>query len=283
MRIGNKYIGGDKPCFIVAEAGLAHGGNKDKAFELIDVAVKGGADAVKFQMYRAKELIDHTRDYDLYERYKRKELGDDTFIKLKSYAEGKGIIWFAAPHTEGALEDLRRMGVELYKVGSGEKGSDLIGKVLAANKPTFISTGMRTHSQVMDMVERFGDKRVCFLHCVTMYPVHPHLANIGFLRLLGAACGQVGSLVGYSCHMAGTMGIEAAVAMGAKVIEKHIKLEDTEGQDVLGALDAEEFRVMVKKVRMIESILGEERRIYSGEERGSERWALKGKDGKRPL
>ncbi len=281
MRIGSKTIGSE--CFIVAEAGVAHDGDPKRAFELIDVAVRAGADAVKFQIYRTRDLIDHKRRPELYLRFKKKELPFEAFEKLERYSLEKGLLWFATPHTISGLDYLKKLGVPLYKIGSGEKGSRLFGKILDVGKPTIISTGMRTQSEVLRMVELYGGKQTAFLHCVTMYPVHPHLANMSFLKRLIAACGQVGSLAGYSCHMAGTVGVEMAVTLGAKIIEKHIKLPDSEGQDTLCALDGKEFGLMVKKIRHIETILGSEDRVYSGEEKEAESWALKRKDGKRPI
>lgn len=283
MRIGNQYIGGDKPCFIVAEAGLSHGGDPSKAFELVDAAVSGGADAVKFQVYRTRDLIDRNRDPELFTRFKSKELRFEVFGELKQYAKERGIVFFATPHTLSGLDYLRGIGIPIYKVGSGERGSKLFGKILEMGKPTFISTGMRTQSEVLRMVELYGGKKTAFLHCVTMYPVPPHFANLGFLRRLGVACGQVGSLMGYSCHMEGTLGVELAVAMGAKIIEKHLMLPGTVGQDVSCSLFAGDFRAMTKKIRMIESAVGEEGRVYSGAEKDNEKWACKSKDGKRPL
>ena len=284
MNVGSRKVGRNEPCFVVAEAGLAHGGSREAAFELVDTAVRGRADAVKFQIYRAKELIDHVRAPEWYGRFRKKELPYDVFGELKVYAESKGLVWFATPHTLSAVEYLRWLGVGLYKVGSGEKGSDaVLGAVLDTGKPIIISLGMRTHFDAYRMVRDFGNDRVAFLHCITMYPVPPHYANLGFLRTLDRWCDTRGSIMGYSDHLDGMLGCEVAVAGGAKIIEKHIKLEDSEGQDTLCSLTGKEFRVMVHKIRQIESLFGERRRVYTAEERESEAWALKGKDGKRPL
>lgn len=279
MKICNKEVGGESPCFIVAEAGLAHGGDPKKAFELIDVAVEGGADAVKFQVYKTEDLVEGNRNSELFDRFKSKELGYSVFKELSEYAKEKGIIWFATPHTEDALGVLQGLGVPCYKIGSGEKGSGLFGKIIDTGKPVFISTGMRTHSEIIKLVSEWNLPNVIFLHCVTMYPVHPHHANLGFLNTLK----QLGVKYGYSCHMPGIVGVEVAVALGAKVIEKHIKLQESTGQDTLCALFKDELRAMVKKVRLIETVLGSQIRVYSEEERINEKWALKSEDGRRPL
>lgn len=283
MRVGKRGIGGQNPCFIVAEAGLAHEGSEKLAFSLVDAAVRGRADAVKFQVYRAKELVDYERDRELYDRFKRKELKYEVFGKLKEYAESKGLIWFATAHTMSAFDYLRSLGMELWKVGSGERYGDLFGAVMDTGKPVIVSTGMRWQHEIFDLIDRYGGKNVCFLHCVTQYPTIPHYLNMNFLDRLGVVCRQKNSVMGYSCHLEGSLGVEIAVSKGAKVVEKHLKLEESTGQDTHGALFAEDFRKMETRVREIEHLLGSDIRVYSSEERENEKWALKGKDGKRPL
>ena len=284
MKIRDKEIGGDSPCFIVAEAGLAHEGNEENAYLLIDHAVDAGADAVKFQIYNTKELIERGRDAELYDRFKRKELPYKVFADLKKYAENKGIIWFATPHNQSAFKYLKSLNVDLYKIGSGEREENLIKSILNTKKPVFISTGMREHTDVIDLVRRYGSRKVAFLHCITMYSVIEEYANINFLKTLEMVCDTYKSVVGYSDHLSGTLGVEIAVARGAKIIEKHFILDSTKGNDVKGGLQKKEFSGMVKKIRQIERILGTEYRNYSDSERENELWALKNpKDWKRPL
>jgi len=284
MKIRDKEIGGDSPCFIVAEAGLAHEGVEENAYLLIDHAVDAGADAVKFQIYNTKDLIERSRDAELYDRFKRKELPYKVFADLKKYAENKGIIWFATPHNQSAFKYLKSLNVDLYKIGSGEREENLIKSILNTKKPVFISTGMREHTDVIDLVRRYGSRKVAFLHCITMYSVIEEYANINFLKTLEMVCDTYKSVVGYSDHLSGTLGVEIAVARGAKIIEKHFILDSTKGNDVKGGLQKKEFSGMVKKIRQIERILGTEYRNYSDSERENELWALKNpKDWKRPL
>ena len=284
MKIRDKEIGGDSPCFIVAEAGLAHEGVEENVYLLIDHAVDAGADAVKFQIYNTKDLIERSRDAELYDRFKRKELPYKVFADLKKYAENKGIIWFATPHNQSAFKYLKKLNVDLYKIGSGEREENLIKSILNTKKPVFISTGMREHTDVIDLVRRYGSRKVAFLHCITMYSVIEEYANINFLKTLEMVCDTYKSVVGYSDHLSGTLGVEIAVARGAKIIEKHFILDSTKGNDVKGGLQKKEFSGMVKKIRQIERILGTEYRNYSDSERENELWALKNpKNWKRPL
>ena len=288
MKVGIREVGGDSPCFVIAEAGLAHEGQLTLGFSLIDIAVDGGADAVKFQVYETEDLIARDRNAgcpftgkELFDRFKRKELAYWEFETLERYATDRGIMWFATPHTLGAFEFLEEMNVPAYKIGSGERGGDLFQAVMFSDKPVFVSTGMRTHEEAMDLVEAWGGfADIAFLHCVTEYPVTD--PNLGFLRSLGRACKRKGAVMGYSDHTIGSGAILLAVAMGAKVIEKHIKVDESTGQDCAGALNKADFGRMVKNIRRVDRMLGTEERVYSEAERRNEAWALKGKDGKRP-
>jgi len=281
--VGDRKVGGDNPCFIVAEAGLAHEGRFELAKELINMAADAGADAVKFQVYRTKDLISKDRAPDWYERFERKELPYGEFAELKEYAEKRGIIWFATPHTVSAYIFLQVLGVPLYKVGSGERFNDSITKmVMSSGKPVFISLGMKEHGEIANFVSLYGGPNVAFLHCVTMYPVAEDKANMAFLSTLRKWCRLEGSDVGYSDHTPGTSAVEMAVVLGAKIIEKHMKVKESTGQDVNCSLDGMELKAMVGKIRQIERMMGSEIREYSAEERESEKWALKGKDQKRP-
>lgn len=283
MEIGSRRIGKNEPCFVVAEAGLAHGGNREAAFELIDVAVRGGADAVKFQVYLTKELVAPGRDRELYDRFRSKELAFSVFGELKEYAAGKGLVWFATPHTISGFRYLKDLGVPVYKIGSGERDGELWDSVMDTKKPTIISTGMRTYSEIFKLVRIWGGENMAFLHCVTMYPVPPHLADMAFLRKLKYVCDITGSVMGYSDHCAGAESVYIAVSLGAKIIEKHIMLDGSKGQDTLCSLTGPEFRTMTKKIRVIEAMLGDGFRHYTGGERDNERWALKSADGRRPM
>lgn len=281
MIVSGRRIDEDSPCFIVAEAGLAHSGKFENALKLIDMAAESGVDAVKFQIYKTNELISKERAPDWFDRFQRKELPYEDFKKLKEYAESKKLIWFATPHTFSAFEFLRSIGVSLYKVGSGEHDQKFIDQIADTGKPIIISTGLRTHSQVLDLIDRYGSGRSAFLHCVTAYPVLESLLNLGFIRTMKRHCAVSRSVIGYSDHTEGTYACELAVAMGAKIIEKHICLEDSDGQDVKVSLKGKELMNFTIKIRQVERMVGSQFRIYSGEEKENEKWALKQSDGRR--
>lgn len=266
---------------IISEIGLAHEGSLGYAKELVDESKDAGVDAIKFQIYRTKELIDQSLDPERYERFKKKELKYEDFGELKKYSESLGLEFIATAHTISAFEYLKSLGVATYKVGSGDRG-EILKEVVNTGKEVLVSTGMRTYAEIYDLIKDFGGKNMTFLHCVSLYPVATHLANLGFLRVLGRWCKRFDSKMGYSDHMTGALGCELAVAMGAKVIEKHFKGSKSTGQDTLCASDRLEMKLMVKKIRQIETMIKEDLRIYSAEEKENEKWALKGKNGKRP-
>jgi len=283
IRLGNRYVGGDKPCFVVAEAGLSHLGSLDRAKELVDAAVGCGAEAIKFQAYKTAELINKDRAPDDYERFSKRELSYDQLKELKAYAENQGILWFATGHTLGAVDFLRKQNVRLYKIGSAERDRRAFDRIINTGKPVFISTGMREHADILNLVTKYGGKNTAFLHCISAYPTIDGDANLGFLNTLRRWCDSVGSVCGYSDHMVGTYGVELAVAMGAKIVEKHIKVEAFKGRDNPVSLTPKEFGAMVKAIRRVETMVGEETRVYGGMEHETETWAMKGKDGKRPV
>ena len=269
--------------YIIAEAALSHMGRMDYAIQLIDDAVDAGCNCVKFQVYKTDELIDIRRDPARYGEFKERELPYEAFAILKGYCKDRKIDFLATPHTVSAFEFLEELGVKQYKVGSGDRG-EILELALKTGKKTYVSTGMRDSKQLTDlMLERFEYRNMVFMHCITQYPVTAENVNLGVLNYFKRCFGEyVPSKYGYSDHFPGTYACELAVAMGASVIEKHIRLPESEGQDNSCALNAEELKELVRKIRKIEVMIGSEERIYSQAERENESWALKGKNGKRP-
>jgi N-acetylneuraminate synthase/N,N'-diacetyllegionaminate synthase len=278
-------IGDDSPCFIVAEAGLAHNGKLENAYKLVDMAAEAKCDAVKFQVYRTKELISKERSPEWFDRYQKKELPYEDFAKIQEYAMIRNIVFFATPHTISAFEYLKSIDVPCYKVGSGDHMTDFIDKIADTGKPLIISTGLRTHYEVLNLIDRYGRGNTAFLHCVTAYPVIEPLLNLRFIDAMKRHAAASHSIIGYSDHSGGTHACELAVAIGAKIIEKHICLEESEGQDVaVSVKSTKDLLNFVKAIRQVETMAGSEFRQYSAEERANEKWALKSQsDGRRPV
>ncbi|MFC4386551.1 N-acetylneuraminate synthase [Gracilibacillus marinus] len=256
--------------FIIAEAGVNHNGDMQLAKQLIDVASEAGADAVKFQSFKAEKLVTKTAkkaayqskttdaDENQFNMIKKLELDMDKHIELKKYAENKGILFLSSPFDLESIDDLNKLGIDLFKIPSGEiTNLPYLRKIAKLNKPIIISTGMATLGEIeaaLEVLKKNGASNITVLHCNTEYPTPMQDVNLLAMNTIKQSF-QVD--VGYSDH---TLGIEipvAAVALGAKVIEKHFTLDkEMEGPDHAASLDPMELKEMVEKIRNVELALG---------------------------
>lgn len=277
FKINQHMVGNSHPVFIIAEAGLAHFGSLEKAMKLVDLAVKSGADAVKFQVFKTEELISKESD-EWRRRYSTKELPHEAFRRIRAYCIERGIIFLATAHDESSLEFLDTLQAPAYKIGSGEVGNwQFIKKVASRKKPVIFSTGMYTLEEIgkaLEVISEAGNLDTVVLHCVTMYPTPPEEVN---LRAMDSIRENFGVLVGYSDHTRGFHLPLAAVARGACIIEKHITLDfDIPGaQDWKVSCSYEDFPIMVNYIREIEAGLGSGVKIPTKEEQSSLSWARK--------
>jgi N,N'-diacetyllegionaminate synthase len=274
VEIAGRKVGPDQPCFIIAEAGVNHDGNLDKALSLIDAASRSGADAVKFQTFVAARLVTRNAPkaaYQMgntdpaesqYEMLRRLELSPESHRKLLAHCRQKEILFLSTPFDEESADLLVALGVAAFKVSSGEiTNLPLLSHLARYHKPMIISTGMSCLSEVesaVRTVERAGNSEIVLLHCVSNYPASPADANLRAMATMGKALGVP---VGYSDH---TLGIEvaiAAVALGACVIEKHLTLDRTlPGPDQQASLEPDEMAQMVRSIRAVEAALGHGRK-----------------------
>ena len=280
MEINGRQIGGNNPCYIVAEAGVAHFGDIEKALRLVDLAVGGGADAVKFQTYKTENFI-NPKSKDLFDKYKSKELRYSDFEVIKRYCDSKGITFFSTPHDEESLDFLLDLNVPVIKVGSGEVGNwEFIDKIAGSGRPVFLSTGMYTEWQIYRAIGTFYESQLALLHCVTSYPTLPDKSNLNAIRRFD------GVISGYSDHTDSNFPCYLAVALGAKVIEKHISLyfDIPDAQDWKVSCDEAGLRELVAGIRGTEILLGTgEIEPLTEQERIETRWARKNpKTGLRP-
>ncbi|MBF0118122.1 MAG: N-acetylneuraminate synthase, partial [Desulfobacterales bacterium] len=258
--------------FIIAEAGVNHNGSIEIAKKLIDAACYSLADAVKFQAFKAERLV--CRDakkasYQMqatdtcesqYEMLKKLELDKDKQIELINYCRQKNIIFISSPFDLESIELLSSIGLEIFKIPSGEiTNLPYLRKIGALNKQIILSTGMATLGEIEEAIHLLvsaGTKfeKITLLHCNTEYPTPMEDVNLNAMITINNAFKL---RVGYSDH---TLGIEvpiAAVALGAKVIEKHFTLDKTmEGPDHLASLSPDEFKEMVCAIRNIEKAMG---------------------------
>jgi N-acetylneuraminate synthase/N,N'-diacetyllegionaminate synthase len=269
IRIADKTIGYNKPIFIVAEAGINHNGSLKNAKKLVDIALESGADAVKFQTYKAEnvvtsnlELLEYQRDdisknikqIDIIKKY---ELKYEDFKKIKKYCDNKNIIFLSTPHSFDAIDFLEEL-VPAYKIGSGDLTNiSFLRHVARKNKPVILGTGMATLKEVKKAVEIIKcekNYKIIVLHCTTNYPTKFEEVN---LRMMITMQKHLKCLVGYSDHTLGITVPIAAAALGARVIEKHFTIDKKlSGPDHKASLEPDELAKMIREIRNTEKILG---------------------------
>lgn len=255
---------------IIAEAGINHNGNFKIAKKLIDVCKNIGADAVKFQTFKAENVISKFARKLTYQKSKKGdnqsqlemlksvELSNKEFLKLKKYCEKKKIIFMSTPKDLESAEFLNKNNMKIFKIGSGEANNyELINKISNFNKKTIISTGMCTLEEVKKIYKIFKGKKkknLSLLHCTSLYPCPLDECNLSSITTMRNIFDVN---IGFSDH---TIGIDAslgAVAMGSKIIEKHITLDKKmKGPDHKASLNPSEFEILIKRIRFMERLMG---------------------------
>ncbi len=261
-----------KRVFIIAEAGVNHNGSLEIAKKLIDVASEAGADAVKFQTFKAEKLVSKQAQKAAYQKettdqsesqfdmIKKLELDLKTHEALMAYCKTKNIMFLSTPFDHDSIELLNKLGVEIFKIPSGEiTNLPYLKHIGTLNKKIILSTGMADIGEIedaLDVLISSGTKKenITVLHANTMYPTPMEDVNLKAMVTIGKTFDVA---FGYSDH---TLGIEvdiAAVAMGACCVEKHFTLDKTmEGPDHKASLEPDELKAMVKAIRNIELALG---------------------------
>ncbi len=278
IKIGSRAIGKDEPAYVIAEIGNNHNGSLELAKELIDLAVAAGADCAKFQMrdmatlYRNDGAADD-ESADLGAQYtldllSRFQLGDAELIEAFDHCKNRGIQPLCTPWDEVSLAKLEAYGMPAYKLASADlTNHQLLTAMAHTGKVLICSTGMSTQREVeqaIDLLKRHSAPFV-LLHCNSTYPAPFKDINLAYMDTLA---GLSGGLVGYSGHERGIHVPVAAVARGAKVIEKHFTVDRTmEGNDHRVSLLPSEFKAMVEAIRDVEAAMGSDkpRGITQGE------------------
>jgi len=262
-----------KKVFIIAEAGVNHNGNINLAYKLVDVAKEAEVDAIKFQTFKTEKVISKYADMasyqknnlstkeSQYEMVKKLELSYKEFKKLKKHCDEIKIMFLSTPDEEYSLDFLvDELDMPFVKIGSGEVTNlPYLRKIAAKNKPIIMSTGMAELGEVEEAINTIREvnskANISLLHCTTNYPTPYEEVNLKAMQTLAVAFKLP---VGYSDH---TLGIEVpvtAVAMGAKIIEKHFTLDKKlPGPDHKASLEPSELKEMVKAIRNIETALGD--------------------------
>ena len=259
--------------FIIAEAGVNHNGSIELAYKLIDVAFESGADAIKFQTFKAENLTSRNAKKAEYQKQitnlkesqfdmlKKLELNIDDHKKLINYCNKKDITFLSSPFDNESIDLLNELEIKIFKVPSGEINNlPYLRRIGALGKIVILSTGMSTLIEIEDAIKILlsagtSKNNIRILHTNTMYPTPMEDVN---LRAMQTIKDKFGIAVGYSDH---TLGIEvdiAAVAMGASIIEKHFTLDkELEGPDHKASLGPNELKSMVDAIRNIEKAMGD--------------------------
>jgi N-acetylneuraminate synthase len=271
VSIANRKIGAGEPCFVIAEAGVNHNGNLEIARRLIDAAVEAGADAVKFQTFKAEQVVSALApkaDYQLqttdagesqFDMLRKLELSKEAHRELQAYCHTRDVLFISTPFDAVSVDFLDDLGVPAFKISSGEVTNlPLLRHIALKDKPMILSTGMSSLVEVGQAVQEIraaGNDQLVLLHCVSNYPADPRDVNLRAMKTMAAAF-QVP--VGYSDHTPGIEVSLAAVALGACLVEVHFTLDrDMPGPDHKASLEPGKLKALVKGIRTVESALGD--------------------------
>jgi N,N'-diacetyllegionaminate synthase len=261
-----------EPVFVIAEAGVNHNGELGLALRLCDAAKAGGADAVKFQTFRAEDLVvpgaptaeyqkRQTGEQDQFGMLLKLELTHAQHERIRDHCDAIGIEFFSTPFSVEAVDMLVALGVKRLKMPSGElTHRALVEHACATGLPVILSTGMATLDEVREALQWAGEVRTSLdglsvLHCTSAYPAPDEALNLRAIATLREAFKLP---VGYSDHSEGIEASLAAVSLGAVIIEKHITLDRSlPGPDHAASLEPEPFAAMVRGIRRIGAMLGD--------------------------
>ncbi|MCD6217202.1 N-acetylneuraminate synthase family protein [bacterium] len=268
VKIGDKWIGRNDPTFIIAEAGINHQGNVKIAESLVDIAAFAGADCVKFQKRNIKRLLTQEgfdKPYEnpnsfgkTYGEHRMAlELTEDEFRFLKKYSESKGLIFLASPWDEDSADFLDSLDIVAFKIASADINNfPFLEHVAKKGKPMIVSTGMSDISDVekaYDLVKKFTED-IVILQCTSTYPSSFEDINLNVIKTY---LEKFDCPIGYSGHERGIAIPIAAVALGARVVERHFTIDRTmKGGDHAASLEPGGLQKMIRDIRAAEASFG---------------------------
>jgi len=266
ITISNKKISKRAPIFIIAEAGVNHNGSLQHALKMIDAAAQAGADAVKFQTFKAEEVVSRVvstksgyRKAGQFKMLKKLELKQEFYQPIIKHCKKKNIIFLSTPHGGfSSVDFLESLHIPAFKFGSGDLTNlPLLLYTAKFKKPIILGTGISTAAEVEEAIEciqSVGNKKIIILHCTTHYPCPVNEVN---LRAMQIMMRNRDVLVGYSDHTLGDQVSTMAATLGACVIEKHFTLDkNMSGPDQKASMSPVELKNIIDKIRKVEIILG---------------------------
>ena len=274
LKLSNQRIIGDSyQPYIIAEVNSSHGGKYDTAIDMIDAAKECGCDCVKFQSWSSNSLYSKTY-YDenpIARRFVVKfSLSPEQLKSLSEYTRRKGLGFSSTPYSFDEVDFLvESCEVPFIKIASMELNNDSFLKYIAkTGKPLVLSTGMGTAEEVdhaVNVIKQAGNTSLCLLHCISIYPCEPidvNLNNILWLKETYPEC-----VIGFSDHSIGMELSTAAIALGARIIEKHLTLDKKMiGMDNQMATEPDDFKILVSQCRNVFKAMGSKNRIVSDTE-----------------
>jgi sialic acid synthase SpsE len=276
LAVGKRQVGAGFSPLVIAEIGINHEGDFQKACRMVDDAFASGCECVKFQCHviddemipAAAEVIPGNASESIWTIMKRCALTEQEDRRLKDYVESKGMIYLCTPFSRQAAERLESMGVDAYKVGSGECNNyPLIRLIASYGKPVLLSTGMNDLESIEPAVRLLREAGVSFalLHCTSMYPTPYEKVRLGALGELAARFPD--AVLGLSDHSAGNYTCLAAVALGASILEKHFTSSKFwPGPDVPISIDPPDLADLIRGSRAIYQALGGRKEVLAEEQ-----------------
>jgi N-acetylneuraminate synthase len=276
LRIGTRVIADDQPPLVIAEIGINHEGDIVKARRMIDDAAAAGCECVKFQCHviddemipAAGDVVPGNATESILTIMQRCALSEAEDRQLKAYAEQRGLIYLSTPFSRAAADRLRTLDVPAYKIGSGECNNyPLVRHIAGFGRPVILSTGMNDIESVRPAVDILRAARVPYalLHCTSMYPTPYDKVRLGAIADLKAAFPD--AVVGLSDHSRGNYTCLAAVALGARVLERHFTSDKSwPGPDVPISMDPAELKDLVTGSRAVFEALGGTKTVLADEQ-----------------
>jgi len=276
MNLGNVKLTDQSPVYIIAEIGINHNGDIKRAKQLIDVAKEAGCDAVKFQKRnpdvcvpeKQKSVMRETPwGYITYLDYKYKvEFEKDEYDVIDEYCKNLGIHWFASPWDVDSVNFLSQYSIPALKVPSASlNDTELLLAMESTKIPIILSTGMSTEKEVDEAINLLSNVDLAVLQCVSTYPTMPHELNLNVIKTYQKKYPHL--IIGYSGHETGLSTTYAAVALGAKIVERHITLDRSMwGTDHSASVEPHGLKTLVSNIRDIEAAMGDGIKVVTKEE-----------------
>lgn len=275
ITIAGQNIGKNHSVFIIAEAGINHNGKINLALKLIDKAAESGADAIKFQTFKAEQVVikigrkahyqknNTNKDESQQQMLKKIELSEKSYPQIINRCLQKGVIFLSTPHGGfNSVDLLEKHNIIAYKIGSGDLNNlPLLSYIASKCKPIIISTGMGTFAEINEavkIIENTSYSQIALLHCTSNYPCPKNQVNLNsMIKMIE----KYHYPIGYSDHTKGTEIPIYACLLGATIIEKHLTLNrNFPGPDQKNSLEPNEFKLMVQKIRELKKYSKQERK-----------------------